>query len=53
MGADYGPAGRLRIAPARLLAGCYLDLGHRIDVADEAGETLFTVHFRDSVEVKT
>jgi sulfotransferase family protein len=31
VGADYGPAGRLRIAPARLLAGCYLDLGHRIE----------------------
>ena len=31
MGADYDLAGRLRLLPARLLAGCYLDLGHRID----------------------
>lgn len=30
MGADYGAAGRLKLAPARLLAGCYADLGHRI-----------------------
>ena len=30
MGADYGAVDRLRLAPARVRAGCYLDLGHRI-----------------------
>ncbi len=30
MGADYDAVSRLRLVPARLLAGCYLDLGHRI-----------------------
>lgn len=31
MGADYDTLGRLRIAPARLLAGCYLDLGRGVE----------------------
>lgn len=31
MGADYGTADRLRLAPARLLAGCYLDLGGGVE----------------------
>jgi len=30
MGADYGTAERLRIAPARLLAGCYVDVGRGV-----------------------
>jgi hypothetical protein len=41
-----------QIACAEVLKG-HLDLGHRIDVADEAGETIFTVHFGDTIEVKT
>jgi hypothetical protein len=31
VGADYDTLGRLRIAPARLLAGCYVDLGRGVD----------------------
>jgi hypothetical protein len=30
MGADYSTAGRLKLLPARLLAGCYLDLGRGV-----------------------
>ena len=30
MGGDLGAVDRLRLAPARVLAGCYLDLRHRI-----------------------
>jgi hypothetical protein len=30
MGADYAPSERLKLAPERVLAGLYLDLGHRI-----------------------
>lgn len=30
MGADYAASERLKLAPARALAGCYLDLGHRV-----------------------
>lgn len=41
-----------QIACSEVLEG-HLDLGHRIEVADEAGDTLFTVHFRDTVQVKT
>jgi hypothetical protein len=31
----------------------HLNLRHRIEVVDEAGDTICTVHFRDTVEVKT
>lgn len=30
MGGDYSASQRLKLAPGRVLAGCYVDLGHRV-----------------------
>jgi hypothetical protein len=49
---DRAVAEARQIACAQVREG-HLDLTHRIDVADEDGDTLFTMHFGDTVEVKT
>ena len=40
------------MACAEVLEG-HLNLKHRIDVADEGGTVLFTLQFRDTVEIQT
>lgn len=40
------------MACAEVLEG-HLDLRHRIEVADESGEVLFTVQYRDTVDVRS
>ena len=41
-----------QMACAEVLEG-HLNLRHRIDVVDERGEVLFTVQFRDTVEIQS
>ena len=47
---ERGIANAREMACSQVLEG-YLNLKHRIDVADESGHVVFTLPFRDTIDV--